>query len=537
MVLSALGLLLGGRADATLVRPGADRLTVEGRWRLPGGHRALLRAAEAGGEADEDGTLLVRRTVAPDGRSRTHLGGAGVPVGVLVEVGEDLVAVHGQADQRLLVRPGAQRDLVDRYGGAALAALLERYQAAFGRRRAAAAELAELTGQARERAVEADGLRHGLDRIEALDPQPGEEQGLAALISRLAHADALAAAAAAAQAGLLGDERDPLAAGAQQLAAQAARTLRGAADHDPELANLAERLDEVSALLAELTTDLGGYGTSLGTEPEALAEAQERQAALTALTRRYSPQDPTGAGLLAWAGDAAARLAALEGDDGRRAGLTAELVGLDQELSTRAGELTAARRTAAERLAAAATSELAGLAMAGAALIARIQPQTPGLHGADDVTLLLAAHEGAALRPLGRGASGGELSRLMLALEVVLAGADPVPTLVFDEVDAGVGGQAAAEVGARLARLARHHQVLVVTHLPQVAAWADLHVRVRKEGDRGVTVSDVQQLDPAERIEELARMLAGMADSSAAQEHADELLTRAAAAKSQQAQP
>jgi len=537
MVLSALDLLLGGRADASLVRPGAPRLTVEGRWRLPASHRALQRAEAAGAEIDEDGTLLVRRTVAADGRSRTHLGGASVPVSVLAEVGEDLVAVHGQADQRLLVRAGAQRDLVDRYGGEALSMLIGPYRAAFALRRTAAAELTELTAQTRERAIEADGLRHGLNRIEVLDPQPGEEQALAALVGRLAHTDALAAAAATAQAGLRGDDRDPLTDGAQQLAAQAARALRAEADHDPELAALAGRLDEVSALLAELTTDLGIYGTSLETEPEALAGAQERLAALTGLSRRYSPQEPTGAGLLGWAGAAATRLAALEDYDGRRAALSTELAALDEELHRRAGELTTARGAVADRLAAAASTELAGLAMAGASLSSRVQPQPLGSHGADDVTLLLRAHRGAPLRPLGRGASGGELSRLMLALEVVLAGADPVPTLVFDEVDAGVGGQAAAEVGARLARLARHHQVLVVTHLPQVAAWADMHVRVRKEGDRGVTVSDVQQLAPTERIEELARMLAGVADSSAAQEHAEELLGRAATAKSKRSQP
>ena len=527
MVLTALGLLLGGRGDAALVRPGSDRLAVEGRWQLPDGSAARRRATEAGAEPDDDGSWLVRRTISPDGRSRAQLGGAAVPVGVLGELADELVAVHGQADQRLLVRPGAQREMVDRYAGAPVSSLLVRYQRSYRRRQEAAGHLADLTSRAADREAEAARLRHGLERVAAAGPQLGEDAELAALVQRLGHADALAAAAAGAHRIVSGDPDDQQGAGAQQLAARAARLLHGPGGHDPDLAGLGGRLDEVSALLSELATDLAGYLADLEADPAALAAAQERQAALAELIRVYCPEQPTADGLLAWSQRAAERLAALDGDTDRRQALRGEVAELDAELAQLAGELTRARTEAAGRLAAAAAEELAGLAMPGATLSARVEPAQPGPHGADELALLFTGHPGATPRPLGKSASGGELSRVMLALEVVLAGADPVPTLVFDEVDAGVGGQAAAEVGARLARLARDHQVLVVTHLPQVAAWADTHVRVRKGAAGGVTATDVQVLDHPGRVAELARMLAGVAGSQAAREHAAELLDRA----------
>jgi DNA repair protein RecN (Recombination protein N) len=276
-------------------------------------------------------------------------------------------------------------------------------------------------------------------------------------------------------------------------------------------------------------------------DPRRLAAAQDRLALLTVLTRRYAVDDSDG--VLAWAADAAGRLAEVEGDDERIAALQAEDAALEASLGTSAAELSLARQTAAQRFGAAVTAELVELAMPHAEVSADVaQRESPdglpvggrrlvaGPEGVDDVELLLVPHPGAPSRALQKGASGGELSRVMLAVEVVFAGSDPLPVMVFDEVDAGVGGRAAVEVGRRLARLARDHQVLVVTHLPQVAAFADQHLQVVKADDGAVTRSGVVALDGAGRVAELSRMLAGL-DSGLARGHAEELLAAAALAK------
>jgi DNA repair protein RecN (Recombination protein N) len=522
MILSALALLLGGRADPGLVRPGAARAVVEGRWRLPPEHPAVQAALGAGAALDDDGTLVVVRVLS-GGKSRAVLGGAGVPAAVLTGFADDLVAVHGQAEQQRLARPALQRELIDRYGGASLSAAAAAYDRAFAELAATLTELAEVTGRAQERVLEADGLRHGLTAVQALAPVPGEEADTAALVARLGNAEALALASQEAYARLAdGDGLD-----ARTQLVTAAHTVRGAADLDPGLAELAARLEELGVLITDVASDLASYADGLVVDPAALAAAQERTAALTALTRRYTPGgDATE--LDAWARRAEARLAALDGDADRRAELAVRAAALAATRDRCAAALTAARVAAADRLTAAAARELAALAMPGAGLRAEITPAAPGPTGADAMTLLLRAHPGAPERPLGRAASGGELSRLMLALEVALADADPVPTMVFDEVDAGVGGAAAVEVGRRLAALGDGHQVLVVTHLPQVAAFADHHVRVVKDATGDVTTSNVTVLGVKERRSELARMLGGLEHSGAALDHAGELLELAA---------
>jgi DNA repair protein RecN (Recombination protein N) len=542
MVVEGLSLLFGGRADARLVRNGAARAAVEGRLALPASAPAAARALDAGGELD-DGALLVSRTVSAEGRSRAHVGGRSVPVGVLGELAETLVALHGQHDQQRLTRPAEQRDLLDRYAGEPVAALLAEWTEAYDRLRAVSATLAEIVAQRRERAREADLLRLGLAEIARVEPVPGEDDSLAAEVARLAHADTLRAAATAAHAALAGDPGDTDAVDATGLVGTARKVLDNAAGHDPALDALGARLSEVSYLLADVAADLGSYAAAVDADPARLAAAQERQSALSGLTRKYADDLP---GVLAWSASAADRLAELDGDDETVDTLAAERADLIARLADLAASLTEARVAAGERLAAAVTTELAALAMPDARLdVAVAQEDAPpdaglpvggrdvayGPTGTDTVELLLTPHPGAPPRPVARAASGGELSRVMLAVEVVLAGSDPVPTMVFDEVDAGVGGRAAVEVGRRLALLARDHQVIVVTHLPQVAAFADRHVHVAKSADGGVTASGITTLDDAGRLTELSRMLAGLDDSDLARGHAEELLVVAASAK------
>ena len=530
MVVTALGLLFGGRADPARVRPGAARAAVEGRLLVS--PEVAREVEDAGGDLDEDGTMLVlSRSVSAEGRSRAFAGGRSVPVSLLQVLADDLVAVHGQADQQQLLKPGRQRDALDRFGGPELATVLLDYRRVFGRHRAVREELDALTQAERERAAEAETLRLGLHEIEAAAPAAGEDVALLAEDERLANADALHAAASTAHEALAGDPAASAvdASDALTLLGIAGRALEPARSHDPVLAGLAARLSEASYLLSDLAADLASYTQSLDSDPARLAAVQERRATLGRLVRAHG--GPTGdiAGVLDWAKQAGARLAELEGDTDKLAALTDEEAELATQVGSLAADLTALRSAAAARFATAVTAELTDLAMPHASLTTVLtELDEPGPFGADDVEIRLAAHPGAPPLPLQKGASGGELSRVMLAIEVVFAGADPVPTFVFDEVDAGVGGKAAVEIGRRLARLARSSQVIVVTHLPQVAAFADNHLVVEKSGDGLVTASGVTRLDQPARIRELSRMLAGLEDSEFGQAHAEELLALAA---------
>ncbi|MET8136731.1 MULTISPECIES: DNA repair protein RecN [unclassified Streptomyces] len=536
MVVTSLGLLLGGRADPALVRIGAKSAVVEGRISVPAGGTAVVRAEEAGAELD-DGVLLISRTVSAEGRSRAHLGGRSVPVGVLAELADELVAVHGQTDQQGLLKLSRQRQALDRYAGDAVAVPLAKYAGAYRRLRAISAELDEITTRARERVQEADMLRFGLDEVAAVEPRAGEDVELAAEAERLGHAEALASAATAAHAALAGNPEDPEGIDAATLVAGAHRTLEAVRSHDSALATLSGRIGEIAILLGDVAGELAGYADDLDADPLRLSAVEERRAALTQLTRKYGEDIDA---VLAWAERSAERLTELDGDDDRLDELTAERDALRGELGGLAQALTDARTEAAERFAAAVTAELASLAMPHARVSFELRqtddpegvevggrPVAYGPAGADEVELLLAPHPGAPPRPIAKGASGGELSRVMLAVEVVFAGTDPVPTYLFDEVDAGVGGKAAVEIGRRLARLAKTAQVVVVTHLPQVAAFADRQLLVEKTNDGSVTRSGVKVLEGEERIRELSRMLAGQEDSETARAHAEELLATA----------
>ncbi|MFJ9738622.1 DNA repair protein RecN [Streptomyces sp. NPDC101166] len=541
MVVTSLGLLLGGRADAALVRIGADKAVVEGRIAVPAGASVVVRAEEAGAELD-DGALLISRTVSAEGRSRAHVGGRSVPVGVLADLADELVAVHGQTDQQGLLKLSRQRQALDRYAGDAVAVPLAKYTEAYKRLRAVAVELDEITTRARERAQEADMLRFGLEEIGGVEPRAGEDAELAEEAERLGHAEALSSAATAAHAALAGNPEDPEGIDAATLVAGAARALEAVRSHDPALAALADRIGELGILIGDVAGELAGYADDLDADPLRLAAVEERRAALTTLTRKYGHHGEGVDAVLTWAEQGVVRLTELDGDDERIDELTAERDALRVELGGLAQALTDARTEAADRFAAAVTAELASLAMPHARVSFEIRQSEDaegvevggravayGPSGVDEVELLLAPHPGAPPRPIAKGASGGELSRVMLAVEVVFAGTDPVPTYLFDEVDAGVGGKAAVEIGRRLARLARTAQVVVVTHLPQVAAFADRQLLVEKTNDGSVTRSGVKVLEGEERVRELSRMLAGQEDSETARAHAEELLATARA--------
>lgn len=534
MVVSGLGLLFGARADSGMVRAGASAAVVEGEVDVAPDHPAAQRVEAAGGDS-ADGLILARTLVA-EGRSRAHVGGRAAPVGVLGEVGQHLVAVHGQADQWRLRAPDQHRVLLDSFGGAELAGLRAAYEEAFRDWGRVREELAQLSTAGAERTMRVELLRTALTEIEQVDPQPGEEDDLRTEEQRLAHADGLRQAAETAHGVLSGadealpDSQPPV----LELLAGAQQALAPVSEHDPALAELRTRVDELSYLASDLATELASYSSGVDVDPARLAQVQERRSVLVALLRRYG--DSTAA-VLQWSGEAAAEVAALEGADDRIAELTSREEELRRQVAERGTALSRAREAAGVTLGHQVSAELAHLAMGGARVEVAVTrtPDPDGIeladgtrvrarpHGMDEVEILLAANAGAPARTVTRAASGGELSRVMLALEVVSAQAD-VPTYVFDEVDAGVGGTAALDLGARLARLAEHAQVVVVTHLGQVAAFADRHHVVHKSSDGSITASGVSSVEGEERVTELARMLGGVTDSAAALDHARELL-------------
>ncbi|MCU1631858.1 MAG: replication and repair protein RecN [Micrococcaceae bacterium] len=534
MVITALGLLRGARSDAGAVRLGAKSASAEAVLRLDPSSAAALRAVEAGASMEEyDGVaeLILARTVTSEGRSRAYVGGRAAPVGVLAELGDELVVVHGQSDQLRLKGAPAQRQALDKFGGKPVEEALRAYEDAFRRWRDALAERDRLRSEARERLREAEGLEAALTEIGELDPQPGEDAALKAESMRLGNLEELRTAALVAHQALISEEIGA-SADAVSLVDEAKRQLEAVEEHDADLGRLAERLAEVGYLLADISAELAGYGTSLDGEGAGrLEEVESRRAALSVLVRKYAP---TIDEVLAWQEDAVKRLLELSGDSSRVEALDDEIDDLDRQVHELADALSALRRTAAGSLAGKVSDELTALAMPDAQLLIDLTAaESLTIHGADDISFNLQPHPGSAPRALGKGASGGELSRVMLAIEVVLAAVDPVPTFVFDEVDAGVGGKAAVEIGRRLAMLAEHVQVIVVTHLPQVAAFAARHIRVTKNVSRdgdggGVTASDVEVLPEDERVRELARMLAGQEDSASARAHAEELLADAA---------
>lgn len=524
MVLNALGLLLGERSDSSAIRKGQEQAFVEGRWLLS--ESALKRIQELGIELD-DQELLVNRSVSAEGRSRASLSGRSVPVGILSEIGEQLVVVHGQSDQIRLRSASAQREALDQFAGDELAKVLAEYTGVFANWKQASSRLAELTTQLAARAREADQIRSAVEELTALDPKPGEDAELAEKASKLTHLEELRIAASAAHNQLSSEGFDD-ASDAITLVGKARRALEAVSEHDPELAALANQLKEIGFSLNETSASISGYLASLdGEGSQELERVQQRRADLTSAMRKYGP---TLEEVIAFLENSGARLLDLDSSDKEIQELTALEQTLGKQAAALAKSITSLRSKAASLLAQAVTTELAALAMTGASLEVTVTSASElGAHGADQVAILLSAYPGAEPRALGKGASGGELSRIMLAIEVVLAKSELAPTFIFDEVDAGVGGAAATEVGKRLATLAQNAQVIVVTHLPQVAAFASRHLRVLKSVSDQYTATDVVRLDGEAVVEELARMLSGLSDSESGKTHAKELLELAKA--------
>ncbi len=522
MVVTGLGLLLGQRADSGAVRKGATQAAVEGVWLVPEEGVVSARVREAGGDVEPvgDGSaeLYLGRTVSSEGRGRATVGGRTAPAGVLADLADDLVVVHGQSDQLRLKSSGAQRDALDRFGGEPVVAARTAYRAAWDAWRALDAELTTLTADRDDRAREAEQLRAAIAEIEAAAPIVGEEEELARRAERLANAEDLRVAAVTAHAALSNEDGSP---DVVTLLAEARRALERISGSDEALAAIGEVIADLGYRATDASVALSGYLADLDESgPHELAAVDERRGVLAGLARTHGTVEAA----ISLLETGSARLVELDDDGDRLERLEAQRDAAASELDAAAEALTAARREAAERLGAAVTEELYALALPDARLSVDVAPASPAGHGRDEVSILLAPHPGADPRPVSRGASGGELSRVMLAIEVVIAGVDPVPTFVFDEVDAGIGGAAAIEVGRRLARLAESSQVIAVTHLAQVAAFAGNHLTVVKGNDGAVTASSVRRLDGAEREAEMARLLSGLTDSEAALTHARELL-------------
>ena len=547
MVVTGLHLLGGARADANRIRSGAERAVVEGRFTTGDlDEKAATQIDEmldaSGAERDEDGSIIALRSVSRDGPSRAYLGGRSVPAKSLSGFTTELLTLHGQNDQLRLMRPDEQRGALDRF--AAVGARLERYRKLRDAWQSARRDLVDRSNRARELAQEADQLKFALHEIDTIDPAPGEDDALIADIRRLSELDALREAASGARAALSGAGEDAATDPAGQAASAAdgvarAKTALESTD-DTTLLGLAGQLGEALAVVADVARELGGYLGELPADASTLEAKLARQAELRTLTRKYAADID---GVLQWAGEARARLAHLDVSEEALAGLQQRVDELALQLASAATELSKTRSQAAKRLAKDVTGELSGLAMADAEFTITVSTLPAaaddpaaltlatgtrahaGSDGVDQVEFGFAAHRGTAMLPLSKSASGGELSRVMLALEVVLTASMAGTTMVFDEVDAGVGGRAAVQIGRRLARLARNRQVIVVTHLPQVAAYADVHLMVDSTGPEGA--SGVRRLDGDDRVAELARMLAGLGDSDTARAHARELLEAA----------
>ena len=513
MVLTALGLLMGERADTGRIRTGEKQLFVEGVIDLESPDlRKRLEELGAEIEADE---LIVNRSVSSEGRSRAALGGASVPVSQLEEIFDELVAVHGQSEQLKLRSNSAQREALDGFSPH-IATALARYQQVFTQYRELSARLDRMRSASEADKFKLERIRDRLSQIEKTAPVEGELEELSEQIERLSNVESLREAAERAREALSSD--DSLAAG--ELVGVARKALE--TQNDPILVDLYQRLGEIGSLVSEANVDLSSYLSHLEADPERLNQLLSRKAELVSLERSLGASIEE---LLESLPSLQAELLDLDSSDEQIERMEMQLEATLSQAGLAAKELTAARTAAAQQVSELVTQELTQLAMGGSRFEIAITPLSDlELSGMDRVEFQLASHSGAEPRPLAKGASGGELSRIMLALELVLASERTVPTMVFDEVDAGVGGQAALELAKRLKKLSESTQVIVVTHLAQVAALADHQIRVSKDSSGDITVTSVAELSPAEREVEIARMLSGNPDSESAISHAKELL-------------
>jgi DNA repair protein RecN (Recombination protein N) len=527
MVVTALGLLLGERADTAAIRSGSSQAVVEGHWLVDSTGSVANRVRDAGGDLDavpgsDQAGLLLSRSISTEGRSRAAVGGRAAPVGVLNEIGQQLVVVHGQSDQIRLRSATAQREALDRFAGQELTAVLGDYQSVYSRWQSAQSELDLLIAERDRRSQEATDLRLAIEEIERVAPQRGEDADLAERADRLTNLEDLRLAAAQAQQ-LVSSQSSDDSSDAVVLLDSAKRQLDRVADHDAALEVISVALGTATALVSDISSQLASYLSDLDADGgRELETVQERRAELAGLVRRFGPSLDDAIDYL---DSGSSRLLELDNDSDRIEALRSEVEQDRSRIVELASDLTRVRSKFAAQLSSSVTAELTALAMGGAEVTVAVEDRPDySQTGKDQVSFLLRPHAGSEPRPLGRGASGGELSRVMLAIEVVIAATDPVPTFIFDEVDAGVGGASATEIGRRLATLAQTAQVIVVTHLAQVAAFANNHLSVVKDSDGLVTESSVRQLHGDERAAEMARLLSGLPDSESGLTHARELL-------------
>ena len=518
MLVDAVALLLGERASADAVRPGADKTVIEGAFELPSTVLSrLLPSFTVLGVDLPDGTLVLKREVTAEGRSRAWVNGSPTTIGVLAQLGSLLVDLHGQHETQSLLRPDAQRDILDAYADAAVERTAVRD--AYDRLHELERREAELTARREEVRRKADYLRHVVGEIERAAPQVGEGEALEVEAKRLGHAEELGRLSRE-----LGQALDTAG------LARAAKLFAGLTRLDPSTAKWQELFDGAFANLEELAQVARDYSAALENDPSRLASVEQRRDVLFRLTQKYGPTLPD---VLATRDRSARELELLDTADLDLRNIAEQRERAGGEFSRASAVLTAKRTSGAARLADAVNELLPALGLPGGTLIARVVPlPAPRSQGAEDIVFEIQLNVGLDARPLAKVASGGELSRLMLALKVVLAEHDAVPALVFDEVDQGIGGEVGGRVGDALAGIARGRpagrQVLVITHLPQIAAYAHHHVVVAKGARGGVATSDVRVVSGEERTRELARML-GDRDMRSALGHAAELVRRASA--------
>ena len=524
MILSGIELLRGARAESGQLRESGEQAEVDAVVTVDQERQKLLGdVLEDLGVDIEDDALIARRTVSGNGRSRAYLSGRPVPVSALTQVWSVLVSVHGQADQARLRQAAAQRDLVDRFGGVQVREALTAYQAVWREWKDVEQELSQSRASLSEGERTSTLLRLGIAEIDEVAPERGEKDALDAEAAVLEHAGGLRDAAVSARTLLSGQGEDVDTSSVISMISRAQEHLLSMADVDDRLRELGVRLSHAATEIADIDAELGDYRRNLDADPARQAWVEQRRSRLKALCKSYGA---TVEDVIQWRAEAKARVNAVDGGSQRVEELAQRETLLAQQAQEAADVLSQRRRDAAATMAGRVETELHELSMPEARIHAEVATDVADLHlhGADDVRILLAPHPGADPRPIGKGASGGELSRLALAFEVALADSAPTPTMIFDEVDAGVGGAVAVEVGRRLSRLAASTQVVVVTHLPQVAAFADHHLVVEKGSNGAVTAASVRGVDGDERVAELVRMLSGLQGSSTGAAHAEELL-------------
>lgn len=522
MILTALNLILGGKADSALVRKGAERLVASGKFSIPKAHEYLFEDALV-----EDGELIVTRTVAADGKSKATTNGVSTTATALATIGEHLVEVHGQAANQNITKASRQRELVDRFGAVDVSG----YSKSLSNYHEMKDRISALKKSIAQKDKELTELREFANAFKKLNPSENEFAEIEGEIARLSSVEEFRLATAQAIAAIEDEE-----AGSLTSLGVARRALDASRGKDPQLEAIYQQISESFFVLDDALSALNSYNSKLEADPARLDHLQSRKAEINSLIKKFGgtgTQDQELAELAVRFKNSADAIADLEGGDQRLQELEAELSGIKKILLKEAKAVTALRVTAAEKLSNAVSLEIQQLSMPHASFVAQVNsanyeaPKESDFTatGCDEVAMYIQGHKDAPLVSLAKGASGGEMSRVMLALEVVIATTHPIGTYVFDEVDAGVGGKAAIEVGKRLHQLAKHAQVIVVTHLPQVAAWADSHLVVTKNNDGSVSQSDVKRVEGEERVEEIARMLAGLENSASAREHATELLS------------